>query len=29
MILSILENLLGNTMEVTKVVDKGVEQPFL
>lgn len=29
MIVSILESLLGNTMEVTKVVDKGAEQPFL
>lgn len=27
MIVSILENVLGNTMEVTKVVDKGAEQP--
>lgn len=29
MIVNILENLLGNTTEVTKVVDKGAEQPFL
>lgn len=27
MIVSILENVLGNTKEVTKVVDKGAEQP--